>query len=89
MKSVWLCGISKESLLHAVFYLDHDAGLGKELKELKASYEPHDKREIWVAKKYVGSECKELYGLPKGKHVLSIKNSGNKTIELSHVIMWP
>lgn len=83
---IWLCGLRKESLAHAHFALDKNVLV--DAKE-KKKYKPGDKREIWTQKRDVVNECKELNSLPKGDHVLSVSNSGNNTVEITHLIMWP
>lgn len=82
---LWLCGLSKESLAHAVFYLDQDVEVSP---TDKASYVPSAKRVVWEKKRYAGFECKEVQELPTGKHVLSIANGGEKTLEITHIIMF-
>lgn len=82
---LWLCGLNKLSLVHAVIYLDQDVDMSP--AEV-ASYVPSMKRVLWDKKRYVGHECKEVHELPKGKHVLSIANGGEKTLEITHVILF-
>jgi hypothetical protein len=84
--TVWLCGAVKESLLNSTIYLDQNVK-GDDF----TNYIPTSSRKKWEKRKYVGNECKEITGLPVGRHVLSIstENSspGHKTA-LSHVITW-
>lgn len=82
---VWVCGNSKESLAHAKFFLDANVKL---TDANKSSYTPRKQRVEWTKKKYANYECKELQELPKGKHVLTVTNGGEKNLEVSHVITW-
>lgn len=80
---IWLCGQMSQSLAHARFYLD----LNQE-HATKDKYVPSPNRQEWTKKKYVGAECKELNEIPKGTHVVSVVNGGDKGIEISHLITW-
>ena len=86
VKQVWVCGVLGESLLHATFYLDPDAG------DRLINYKPSENRKQWSSTKYVGNECKSINDLPVGTHVLSISTEKAKDSELqtamSHVISW-
>ncbi len=80
---IWLCGQIQQSLAHAKFFLDlHQDDATKE------KYIPTPDRKEWTKKKYVGAECKELSDIPKGTHVVSVINGGDKGIEISHLITW-
>ena len=83
-ENIWICGQVKESLLHARFYLDANAGATAE----KGKYTPSSTRVEWTKKKYINNECKELYELPEGHHVISVENGGDKNIEISHLLTW-
>lgn len=87
---VWLCGPAKETLLHVPIFLDPNAAedIGKLPANNMTAYVPSPNRVEWKSKKYIGAECKELFNLPEGNHVLSIGTNGEKTISLSHVITW-
>lgn len=56
-------------------------------------YVKSENRKEWTNKKYVGSECKSLFDLPSGNHILSIKTNHSTDdkhqAKLSHVILWP
>lgn len=80
---VWICGNSKESLAKAIFHVDKNVKIVSNEK-----YEPSAQRELWTKKKYIGQECKEIQELPKGKHVISVSNGGEKALEVSHVVTW-
>jgi hypothetical protein len=80
---IWLCGQMSQSLAHAKFYLDLNQG-----DATKEKYVPSPNRKEWTKKKYIGAECKELNEIPKGTHVVSVVNGGDKGIEISHLISW-
>ncbi len=55
-------------------------------------YVPSDRRIQWHHVKFVGNECKSIFGLPPGQHVISIAANATMTKHtsgVSHVIMWP
>jgi hypothetical protein len=86
---IWICGASKESLLHATVYLDPNYHSDFDATQ---DYVPTANRVEWTKKKYVGSECKSIIGLPVGQHILSISpnpSHPDHITSLSHVIMWP
>lgn len=80
---IWLCGQIKEALLHAKFFLDPNVTTAE-----KGKYTPSANRVEWTKKRYVKNECKELYEVPEGEHVISIINGGEKNLELSHLLTW-
>jgi hypothetical protein len=105
-KTMWLCGGGhKESLKHAFTYIDENVDLsnlpnnsekigydGVNYGNSSFKYIPSANRKLWTNKKYVGSECKALHGLPSGTHVLSISPNithDKNTVKISHVILWP
>lgn len=85
---VWLCGPVKESLQHVKIYLDQNV---PDEENLKDNYSPRAGRIEISNTKMVGNECKELFGLPPGHHVLSISTHEEKPdhkTTLTHVVMW-
>ena len=38
-------------------------------------YTPSPNRVVWKQKKYIGKECKMLYNLPRGEHVISVRSN--------------
>lgn len=85
--AVWICGNIGESLKHATFYFDENAG-GEDMQ----NYVPSSKAVKWSNRKYMNGECTAVQKLPKGQHVISISTEGMANDELaglSHVIMWP
>ena len=55
-------------------------------------YTPTKNRQLWTHKKYVGSDCKAINGLPSGLHVISLSTNSshpNHLTTLTHVITWP
>jgi len=84
---IWLCGVGvKESLKHVDIYLDPNV-----TAEELVNYQPSSRRVEWHHRKYERDECKKIFGIPKGTHVMSlITNETNPTFQtaLSHVIMW-
>ena len=84
---IWICGPKAFALKDVEFLLDVNVLLYEEV-----IYEPTDNRIVWKDIKFPkGFECVELYGLPKGEHVLSIVNNKKYPVaklSLSHIIFW-
>jgi hypothetical protein len=86
---VFLCGyMVKEAFKYANFLLDLHVKADR-----LANYKPSDPdtRVQWQHKKYIGDECKKLYDIPQGTHVLTVRvldNEKSHKIGISHVIMW-
>ena len=80
-----VCGYPvKESLSTAVFYLDQNVSV-----KLGEKYIPSSNFRPWINRKYFNSECTILNDLPKGQHILTVKNSDEKRKStLSHVISY-
>lgn len=80
--AVWICG----SLGTAEFYLEEITDLEK---FNGPSYKPDvSNRVTWTKKKDFGNECKILHDLSPGVFVISVANTGDKAITLTHVISW-
>jgi hypothetical protein len=86
---VRVCGYNaKESLKHALFYLDVNA------TNISPTYEPpvdEAKRLLLTSRKYHGDECTQLSGVPRGTHVLTVSTDPKHPDHVSsftHVITF-
>eukprot|EP01033_Poteriospumella_lacustris_P007520 gene7520-5406_t len=80
---LWICGNGKTALASAEFFLDTNV----KLPSKKALYQPSEQRQAW-SKIHDHADCRELYELPKGEHVLSVKNKGGQLLSVTHVVTW-
>ena len=82
--NVWLCGAVKNSLKAADFYIDMGTVLYDE-----NNYEPAENSVRWKRIKPSNTmNCRDVYDLPKGEHVLTIVPHVNSSLSLTHVIAW-
>lgn len=93
--SVVVCGYShKESLKHALFYLDPDVNIPFESNALNGIngtlHHSSPKNYLLTKRQYMNDECTKLNEIPNGDHVLTIrtdpKHPGH-TSALSHIIV--
>jgi hypothetical protein len=96
---IWICG----SIHNSLFYFDLNypdlVNDRKEALEIAASairsgikYQVQNDRKLWKDKKHVGNDCKMLYNLPRGNHILSIGTNSSipkSRSSVTHLIHWP
>lgn len=88
---IYICGYAfRDSLKFAEFHFEFNV---EDSRRREGLYEPNgEARVAWHRTKYLSHECKRLFGLPPGYHVLSIRTSLNKTDHrtgVTHIITWP
>lgn len=97
MNSVKVCGYSsKESLKHALFLVDGGVTVPFRDKTdpvygTAEEYSPSDKRVLVSRRRYVQDECTQLFDIPNGDSVLTIRTDPEHpqhTSSLSHVIIF-
>lgn len=97
MNSVKVCGYStKESLKHALFFVDGNMTVPfrektDPLRETAEEYTPSDKRVQITRRRYVQDECTQLFDIPNGDSVLTIRTDPEHpqhTSSLSHIIIF-
>lgn len=84
---LWICGTVKESFLRVPFYVDLNVPNFDQLNNL-TEYIPSKNRVQWDKKRYLFGECKELFDLPVGKHILSLASHHNHTVSVTHLIKF-
>ncbi len=88
-----VCGYSrKESLAHAVYFLDPQYPFPEGKANADIVYTPTDKRIPITVKDGVGDECWRLGNIPvEGEHVLTVRTeptNSNHLTSLSHIVIF-